>query len=312
MNILGVDVAKDSLVAVLCDRSGKIKKTYTVFNTKEDIEGLIDEIYKKHNHLSVASEATGEYHLELAKCCVLKDIPFRLLNPITTKQFTRATVRKKKTDLSDAHVIAMLAARGEGTVIDASSFSHLKPIVRTATKLAQVKQQLDLMSKRLKAINLDEKLQLEICACVDKLDLTIKVFRSQALAAANAKDIKLLTSIPGIGKTLAVTISAEVENVRRFKDGDSLVAYCGLDPRVKQSGASLHHNTKITKRGSPYLRRAFFMAGFIAGIHDPELKAYYQKKRGEGKYFREATVAVARKLVYRVYAVLKRQTVYVK
>ena len=68
----------------------------------------------------------------------------------------------------------------------------------------------------------------------------------------------------------------------RFKSGKQLVAYAGLDPKVKQSGASLAHNTAITKRGSPYLRRAFFIAASVAQRYDPDLKAYYEKKRAEG------------------------------
>ncbi len=62
---------------------------------------------------------------------------------------------------------------------------------------------------------------------------------------------------------------------------------------------------------SPYLRRALYIAASIAQRYDPILKAYYVKKRAEGKRYKEATVANARHMVYRVYAVLKRGTPYV-
>lgn len=311
MNIVGVDVAKDSLVCVLIDRSEKIRKTYTIENTKEKIEDFIDLLSRRYKHLTVASEATAEYHRELAGVCLQKDIPFRLLNPITTKQFTRSTVRKKKTDLTDAHVIARLALRGEGELVGILSLGLTKPTTRTATKLAQVKQQLYLMEKRLKVLDFDEGLIEKLDGCVLNLDAVVKAFRIKARKDSDEGTLKLLESIPGIGKTLSVDIAAEIETLGKFKDADALIAFAGLDPRVKQSGGSLHHNTKLTKRGSPYLRRVLFMAASIGQRNDSELLTYYQKKRGEGKYYREATVANARKIVCRVFAVLKRQTPYV-
>lgn len=311
MNIVGADVAKDSLVCVRIDRSEKIKETYTVANTSEEIEDFIDLLSHKYKHLTIASEATAEYHLNLVRSCFKKNIPFRLLNPITTKQFTRATVRKKKTDLTDAHVIARLALRGEGTVVGILSLGHIKPTTRVATKLAQVKQQLYLMGKRLKALNFDHDLIEKLDNCVSTLDQTVKAFRGNARKDSDARTLKLLESIPGIGKTLSVDIASEIETHAKFKDADALIAFAGLDPKVKQSGQGLHHNTKLTKRGSPYLRRALFMAASIGQRSDSEFMAYYDKKRSEGKYYREATVTVARKIVYRVFAVLKRQTPYV-
>ena len=69
---------------------------------------------------------------------------------------------------------------------------------------------------------------------------------------------------------------------------------------------------RLTKRGSPHLRRALFIAASIARKYDPELKEYYLKKRNEGKRYAVAVCTVARKMSNRVYAVLKRKTPYVK
>jgi len=91
-----------------------------------------------------------------------------------------------------------------------------------------------------------------------------------------------------------------------------LVAFAGVDPRVRQSGTVLSRNTRLTKRRSPELRNSLFLAANIARQHDPGLNAYYQEKRGEGRTYTEATVATARKLSNRVFAVLKRGTPYIK
>ena len=90
-----------------------------------------------------------------------------------------------------------------------------------------------------------------------------------------------LTSIPGIGSVLAAVILSEIGDIHRFKDAASLVAYAGIDPTVKQSGQFNPNKNRMSKRGSPYLRRALFMAASCAILYDPVLKEFYNKKRNE-------------------------------
>lgn len=311
MIYIGIDVAKDSLVGARVDRSFCVKETYLVPNTKERIDKLLTTITKRWRRITIASEATGQYHRLLAKTCVTRGLPFRLLNPIVTKQFTNATVRRRKTDLTDAVIIARLAMQGEGTLLTKESFSTTKQAVRTAIKLSQLEQIINLMKQKLEMVAMDKSLIGQLNRCKRELSSAQGLFRDYAACDVDPTLHQLLQSIPGVGVTISTTLIAEIERIEKFKSGDALVAYCGLDPKVKQSGGSLHHNTHLTKRGSPNLRRTLFLAAMIAQRHNMELKTYYEKKRNEGKFYKEATVAVARKLLYRVYAVWKRQTPYV-
>lgn len=313
MTILGFDVAKDQLIGVRIDRSTTIKERFVLGNNAQAIDELTNALLATKRQVLVACEATAEYHVLLAKACVTQGIPFRLVNPILTKQFTRATVRRKKTDLTDAHVIAKLALQGEGTAIGADDFSPLKAITRTSVKLTHLAQILELISQRYAnhwahEVGLAEEVQ----RCQAVLRTAITVFRQRAQQTLDPVTTHLLQSIAGIGPTLALHLIAEIGTITRFPSGKALVAYAGLDPRVKQSGISLHHNSRLTKRGSATLRRTLFVAASIAQRHDQELKDYYAKKRQEGKRYKEATVAVARKLCYRIYAVWKRGTPYQK
>jgi transposase len=120
----------------------------------------------------------------------------------------------------------------------------------------------------------------------------------------------LLESIPGIGPVLGAAIASEIGDIGRFPSAKALVAYAGLDPRVRQSGTSLCRNTRITKRGSPHLRHALYLAATIGQQREPGLKAYYEKKRAEGRHYTAVTVANARHIACRVYAVLKRGKPY--
>lgn len=120
-----------------------------------------------------------------------------------------------------------------------------------------------------------------------------------------------LTSIPGIGAVLAAAILGEVGDIRRFKNGAALVAFAGIDPRVFQTGQFVARSTRMSKRGSRYLRRAVWQAAQVAARDDPALRPAYEEKRRAGKHHSAAVGAVANKLVHIIYAVLRDNKPYV-
>lgn len=313
MAIIGVDVAKLSLVAVRTSSTGVVRESFELENSEEKIGGWIDKLKSKHKYLLVASEATAEYHAVLAKACLAREIPFRLINPILTKQFNRATIRKKKTDLIDSEIIAKLAIQGEGSKVTPASFAPSKAIHRTAIRLVKVEQTLESMTLRFNELFPEEKeVNQQLLDCMKMLKDSATFLKERARKDTDPKLTKLLMSIPGVGQSIVVTLINEIDDIQRFPSPKSLVAYAGLDPRVRQSGASLKHNTHITKRGSIYLRRDLYIAASIAARWDSEIHAYCEKKLGEGKRYREAMMACSRKILNRVYAVWKRGTPYRK
>lgn len=313
MTILAFDVSKDELVGVRADKNGTVKESFTVPNTPEDINTFLDFTKGQHGTFLMGSESTGEYHRELAQQAVNCNIPFYLLNPILTKQFTRSTIRKRKTDKTDAAIIARLLANGEGSLVSKASLNPIKQINRTANSIGTLRKSILAMRIHLEQICPEETSVLaQIEASRAALEQTVESLQKHVQKNTDKSLKKLLMSIPGIGERIAATLIAELGTIHRFKDGKRLVAYAGLDPKVNQSGASLHKNTKLTKRGSPCLRQAAYMAAFIAVQHDPELKEYFEKKRKEGKCYREGVIATSRKILYRVHAVWKRGTPYVK
>lgn len=313
MTIIGFDVSKNELVAVAVNRRGSMLASAVIPNERGSIEKFLNKQQEKYPHLTMGSEATGEYQNVLAKACVEKEIPFFLLNPIVTKQFTRATVRKKKTDLSDAHVIAKCILQGEGEQLRPASFGTAKPILRSVARLAEMAVAVSHMQKRfIEHYEAESIVADELASLHESLQKSMTRLRNLGAQRVDNTVANLLASIPGIGPTISATLTAEIGDVARFDCSQSLIAYAGLDPKVRQSGISMKRNTKITKRGSPYLRRAAYLAAAIAQRHDTELKKYFLKKRSEGKRYKEATVANARHILNRVYAVWKRGTPYVK
>ena len=119
-----------------------------------------------------------------------------------------------------------------------------------------------------------------------------------------------ITSIPGIGLATGAAILGEIRDVNRFESPEKLVAYAGIDATVYQSGEFEALETHMSKRGSPYLRHALWQAASMAVMYDPQLKNYYQTKKAEGKHHGTVIGAVCRKLVARIYIILKENRPY--
>lgn len=120
----------------------------------------------------------------------------------------------------------------------------------------------------------------------------------------------VVTTLPGVGPVIGAILMGEIGDIARFEDCHKLVAFAGLDASVRQSGDFMGTKNHISKRGSPYLRRAIWSAAVVAATHDPVLAAFYQKKRAEGKAYGTAIGAVARKLTFAIYAVLRDNKPY--
>ena len=141
------------------------------------------------------------------------------------------------------------------------------------------------------------------------LDKQIEALDCQILEYYEKFDCYLHT-IPGIGIIGAATILAEIGDISRFKNSSALVAFAGIDPTVRQSGEFNSTHNHMSKRGSPYLRHAIFLAATTCSFHNSPLNAYYKKKRDQGKHHLTATGAVARKLTTIIYAVLRDSKPY--
>jgi transposase len=159
--------------------------------------------------------------------------------------------------------------------------------------------------------------------CKDSFSLQLKLLLEQIrFIEAQVSDVESeiaeilntlntpITTIPGIANVTGATILGEIGDINRFSNPSKLVAFSGIDASVSQSGENAGTGHRMSKRGSPYLRKALFQAALVASNCDPVFKAYYQKKRSEGKHHLTAIGAVVRKLCYTIHAILKNNTPY--
>ena len=149
-------------------------------------------------------------------------------------------------------------------------------------------------------------------------DLAVEVDRTHARRDALAGEIEevflahpfgqLLITMSGIGPRTGARILAEIGDGSRFANGAKLAAYAGLAPVTRQSGSSLRSETK-SRRGNHRLKNAMFLAAF-ASLRDPASKAFYDRKRAEGKKHNAALICLARRRCDVILAMLRDQQPY--
>ena len=146
---------------------------------------------------------------------------------------------------------------------------------------------------------------------IRSLESSVDIFDTEIARLLSGFDTQL-TTITGIGPTLAAVILSEIGgDIRRFSSPAKLAAYAGVDPTVRQSGDFSGTRMKMSKRGSPYLRRAIWLASTVAAFKDPAIHALYERKRAEGKDHMTVIGHICRKMISIIFAVLRDNTPYV-
>lgn len=159
---------------------------------------------------------------------------------------------------------------------------------------------------------IDSIVSIEIKTLVSEIELydeqimAIEKKMKQIMEEIDSK----ITTIPGIASILGAVILGEIGGVSRFNSAKKLVAFAGLDPIVNKSGKFENKSVHISKRGSPQLRSALFMAANVARQNDENIGDYYNDKIRKGKHHFSALNATASKLLKIVYWVLKNDQKY--
>lgn len=122
----------------------------------------------------------------------------------------------------------------------------------------------------------------------------------------------LVQSIVGIGQINAATIIVMTENFTKFDNPRKFACYCGVAPFEHTSGTSIRGKTRTSKLAAKDIKVLLTRAAITAMVHDPQIKTYYARKVAEGKHKASVINAIRAKIIYRCFAVVKRQTPFVK
>jgi len=299
---LGCDVSKTKIDVALLDDHGSVLWEDKISNEAVSLASFLLTIAGAYpdTHITGVVEATGRYHYPLLDAAVAVSFACVVYNPILTKQGIKSSVRGKKTDRTDAIIIARMGLRGEGRLYTPEPYMVTKLQSRSYQKLGEWQESLNKHTNHLRAM--DEAVMTEqVTAVFQAVEDSIKAARKELYrelqVSADGDVFRRLQTIPGIGPFVAACLIGEIQDMARFSRPKHLVAYIGLDPRVRQSGKTLNSTGRLSKRGTPHVRRNLFIAAHVARRFDPYFKAFYDKKRAEGKTYKVAICAVSRKLL---------------
>jgi transposase len=217
--------------------------------------------------------------------------------------------------LSHAGVRDLLTAYPTPTALRTAGHARItaklkKRSPRTAGKLtAGITAALDAQTVTLPAETTIGRVVAELTAELDRLHAR------RAQLAGEIEEVflahpfgQILVTLPGIGPRTGARILAEIGDGSRFADGSKLASYAGLAPAVRQSGKSLNSAAQ-SRRGNHRLKNAMFLAAF-ASLRSPDSKAFYDRKRAEGKKHNAALICLARRRCDVILAMLRTRTPY--
>ena len=122
-------------------------------------------------------------------------------------------------------------------------------------------------------------------------------------------EARILTSLPGMGPILGAEFLVAVGEITAFESADRLAAYAGLVPAARDSGKRVGNNKRM-RGGNKVLKRVFYQSAFASLRSAPESRTFYERKRAEGKRHTQALIALARRRVNVVWAMLRDGTTF--
>ena len=318
---IGIDISKKTLDVVIYDQQKRsTRKHFIITNDKKGFKEMLKALKKegvKINEAFVCLEYCGIYGLEIGFFLQGK-VDFCFMSPLHIKRSLGLT--RGKSDKLDAYKISRFCYlfRDEltPTTMDSEIILKLKNLmgernrVVNASKIEkQVVKELSAQlgkstvkraNKRLKLLQIDLKeIEKEIIALLETNDLFYKNY-------------KLLLSITGIGLVNAVMFIIYSNNFEGITNARSFACYCGVAPFEYSSGTSIRGKTRVSNLANKAIKANLTNAARSAIVHDNELKIYYKRKREEGKAHGTVINAVKFKIISRAFAVIKRQTPFVK
>jgi len=302
MVFVGIDVSKDRL-DVHVRPSGE---AFAVARDGDGLAWLVDRL-RGLSPERVAVEATGGFETVVAAALAGGGLPVVVVNPAQVRHFARALGQRAKTDPIDAAMIARFveATRpalrplaDEATRLLADLVARRRQIIAMIVAEKNRERRAPAGRIRKSIVRLIAALEKELASLDADIDAGVR-----GSAVWRAKE-DLLASVPGVGPTIARTLLAELPELGTL-DGKRIASLAGLAPFTRQSGQ--WKGKSMIAGGRKTVRSALFLAALVAGRHNPVLRAFRSRLIAAGKPKMVALIAVARKLLIILNAIVREQ-----
>ena len=297
---VGIDVSKDQLDVHVWP-SGE---AFAVARDGKGLGELVDRLRGVAPSL-IAVEATGGFETIVAAAIAGAHLPLAVVNPAQVRHFAQAVGKRAKTDPIDAAVIARFAeaVKPEPRELPDEAARLLAELVGRRAQVIEMLVAERQREKRASAVRVRKSLARHIAALekeLSEIDRDIDTMVRSSPVWREKED--LLVSFPGVAHKIARTMLADLPELGRLTRRE-IASLVGLAPFTRQSGQ--WKGKSMIAGGRPSARAALFMAAFSAIRCNPVLRPFYQRLLARGKPKMVALIAVARKVLTIVNAMLR-------
>lgn len=301
--LMGIDISKQTL-----DVFDAVVGRSRITNNAAAVAALAQRCAA--DGIFVLFEATGSYDRLLRQALMAANVPFARVNPAQARDFARAAGFLAKTDAVDARMLATMA--------QCLRLAAQEPVPAERERLARLHKRRDQLvsTRQQERTRQSECSDVEITASLERhlawLDAEIKaveraIRRLLAAEAELSRQQRLLQTAPGIGPVAAVTLIALLPELGR-RSAKTIAALAGLAPFNRDSGQL--RGRRAIRGGRKRVRDALYMAALTASRSHSRFRAEYRKLRSAGKPAKLALIAIARKLLVTLNAMMRDQKAF--
>lgn len=319
--IIGADLSKKTIDFASCQFSNHVKVENNLAGFKELMRWM-KYLKIPVNEVMIVMEHTGLYSHRLEQFLHQNQVSFTKVSGLAIKR-SMGLVRGK-TDKQDAFRIAQYGEEKRAQLVAdqpvEKPLQRLRILHSTRERLVRTKAAMMTAVKEYQqgyGLKNDDEIITGQQDLIQSLDKQIKNLTSKMEAIVESQqslnaNYKLLKSIKGVGQVLALAVIIKTGNFTRFTDPRKFACYCGTAPFENSSGTSIRRKTRISHLADKRMKTLLDLAAKSAIQHDQELHAYYLRRTQNGKSKMSTINVVRNKLLYRVFAVVKRQTPFIE
>lgn len=314
--IIGADLSKKTIDFYHAESQSHLCIENSLQGFKKMIKWL-KSLKVDPSEVMIVMEHTGLYGYLLEEFLHSLNVNFSKVNAVEIKRSIGLV--RGKSDRIDAARIAEYGKRNYEKLFackpPSTTVKELKMLHATRDRLVKQKAALQCSIKEYQNIGLAAthpvmKSQMQIMRVLAKEILILDEAIKKAVRSDEDvnRNVTLLKSIKGVGEVLAVATVIKTENFSRFSNARKFACFCGTAPFEHQSGSSLKKKARVSDLADKSMKTLLDLSAKTGIQHDPELKEYYRRRTGAGKAKMSTINIVRNKIIYRMFAVIKRGT----
>lgn len=309
---IGIDISK--LTLDFCVKNGDIETYYQIENTAKAIKKLLKQ-FDNHTSTIVAMENTGRYNIHLYDVFAELEMSVYVINPLHLKK--SIGLLRGKNDKIDSKRIRFFIEKNymdieewkpNSKVINQLNLLNTERRYRVKIKVGLQNQLHDLKPENKDLIRLNKQLILS-------LNNQIKIIENKIVELINS-DVELkdkyerIQTIPGVGKVLATLMLIKTKGFTDIKSARKMACYAGVAPFEHRSGSSIYYKPRVSTMADKELKKVLHLAALSTIRLENDLARFYKRKVLQGKNKMTVLNAIRNKIIHRIYAVIKNNSVY--